>query len=152
MVTLGRGLCRHDPCKTKASFNDEGSKTAAFCKQHAENGMVNVLDRRCAHGSCNRVPRWGVSTDGAATVCDYHKSDILSGYVINFTAQCQVAGCGQLSRWGIRDKQPTHCSNHGFAEDGLVCIIQPTRGKRCRSPPPSAVRDPSFRVKTECSF
>ena len=152
MVAVGRGRCRRDACRSKASFNDEGSMTAAYCKNHAEDGMVNVLDKRCAHQSCKRVPRWGESTDGAATVCDYHKSDILSGYVINFTARCQVAGCGQLSRWGIREEQPTHCSDHGFSKDGLVCIIQPPHGKRSRSPPPCAARDPSFRVKTECSF
>ncbi|CAM9127289.1 unnamed protein product, partial [Laminaria digitata] len=77
MVGLCRNRCSHGSCRKQPSFNVEGSKTAATCKQHAMDGIVNVnRGRRCSSNSCTRRPRWGVLSDGAASVCSLHKSDI----------------------------------------------------------------------------
>ncbi|CAN0527672.1 unnamed protein product, partial [Scytosiphon promiscuus] len=44
--------CHHQPCRVSAGFNFEGSKPARYCKQHAEDGMVNVVGKRCVQDPC----------------------------------------------------------------------------------------------------
>ena len=121
--------CSHDSCTRQASFNVEGSKKAAYCKQHAKDGMVDVRHKRCSHDSCTRHPLWGVLADGVATVCAYHKSDLLDGPVINFAVSCKAVGCGKSSKWGLGGKQPTHCPDHGPLEEGLVRTVGTARSK-----------------------
>lgn len=144
--------CSHASCTTRSSFNIEGSITGAHCKEHAAHGMINVTSRRCAYDACTTVPSRGILTDAWATVCVKHKSDILSGDVVNFTACCKVAGCRISTRWGPHGRQPTHCLRHGPSQSGLVHTVRTINSKKRRNPSCGAVRPPSFRVKTECFF
>lgn len=130
MVNVCARCCLYDSCNKRPTLNHEGSTTPILCKQHAEEGMVDVTSRRCSHDSCTKWPAWGVATDGAATVCPRHMSDILDGYAINFRAVCKVAGCTKLSRWGLNGEQPTHCPEHGALDDGLVCTVSTTRNQK----------------------
>ena len=181
MVDVVSKRCSHDACTRIPTFNAEGCKTPKCCKQHAKKGMVNVLKRqpsnepsskrprsnlerrpaadvfgdRCSHTSCTMRSSWGSLTEGAATVCGYHKSDILGSPVINFRARCKLAGCRKLSSWGQGGEQPTHCADHGPLESGLVCMVgvRTVRERRVSSGlPHHALSNPSLDVKTECSF
>ncbi|CAM9269831.1 unnamed protein product [Laminaria digitata] len=51
---------RCQQCQRIASFNLEGTNTPKYCKQHAEDGMVNVRKRFCAHDSCTKSPSLNV--------------------------------------------------------------------------------------------
>ncbi|CAN0479960.1 unnamed protein product, partial [Scytosiphon promiscuus] len=97
-------LCIHDSCNRTPRFNARGRKRAAYCKIHAADGMLDIRNRHCSHDTCTRVPTWGVPTDGVATACASHKSDILGYNVVNFKARCQVGGCVKLARWGLDGK------------------------------------------------
>ncbi|CAN0303730.1 unnamed protein product [Laminaria digitata] len=153
MVNVHNRRCSRGSCTRQPSFNVEGMKTAAYCKQHAGAGMGNVHGRRCVHVSCTKWPAWGVLTDGAATACPGHKSNLFGGPVINFKAMCKVVGCRNVSRWGLDGKQPTHCRDHGPLMDGLMCTIGTAGNKgTCPSPSYGAVRGPSVHFKTECLF
>ncbi|CAN0457954.1 unnamed protein product [Scytosiphon promiscuus] len=55
--------CSNTSCQKYASFNAEGNKTARYCKQHAETGMVNVRGRRCSQDSCMTQPAF--NTEGS---------------------------------------------------------------------------------------
>ncbi|CAN0542489.1 unnamed protein product, partial [Scytosiphon promiscuus] len=48
--------CHGQDCQVSAGFNVKGSKTGKYCKQHAEDGMVNVVIRRCFYASCAKAP------------------------------------------------------------------------------------------------
>ena len=170
MVDVCTRRCSYDSCTRQPNFNVEGSKTPKYCKEHAVDGTVNVLDRgssaaedgmvgvdpttkRCSHHSCTRRAVFGMLTDCLATVCFRHKSDILVGPIINFRATCKAVGCCKLSRWGLDGKQPTHCPDHGLLQDGLVCTLPTARKKSSGlSQSHHAVPRPSVHVKTECSF
>ncbi|CAM9987660.1 unnamed protein product, partial [Laminaria digitata] len=39
--------CSHDSCPRRPSFNFKGSKSAMYCKEHAEDGMVDIVTKRC---------------------------------------------------------------------------------------------------------
>ncbi|CAM9537695.1 unnamed protein product [Laminaria digitata] len=153
MVNVIGKRCSHDSCNRPPYFTVEGSKTAAYCKQHAQGGMVDVVNKHCSHASCYMAPRWGGLADRAAIKCSRHKGDILGGPVINFRALCKVAGCGIVSRWGLDGKQPTHCRDHGPLEDGLVCIFGTTVGRRgSRIPSYGPVKGQYSHAKPECTF
>ena len=153
MVQVSAKKCMSVSCTIRPSFNFVGNKTASCCKQHALDGMVNVFAKRCSHAYCLKEPRWGVLADSEPTACIHHKGDILGGPVINFRRLCKVAGCNGLARWGIEDKQPTHCRHHGPRAGGLVCTVGKSRSKRsCRIPSYGAVKGLSFIVKPECFF
>ena len=178
MVDVLSKRCIKHSCTNGATLNGAGCNTATYCKQHTGNDIVNVLEQEssssqgsishvhrrqsidfvggcCSHESCTRPSSWGALTEGAASVCDHHKRDILCGPVINFRARCKLAGCGMLSSWGLGGKQPTHCADHGPLEYGFVCTIAE---RRARSVVASsalsdrALKSSAFHVKAECSF
>ena len=43
--------CAHHGCTKQASSGRAGGK-AEYCRGHAEDGMVDVNYKRCAHGEC----------------------------------------------------------------------------------------------------
>ena len=58
--------CSYAFCTKQHSFNVEGNKTAAFCKQHAKDGMVNVYSRCCSYDSYSKEPSFNVEGCKAA--------------------------------------------------------------------------------------
>ena len=154
MVDVCTRRCSQGSCTTIPTFNFVGSKTAVYCRQHSEAGMVNVhKTKRCSHDSCSRRAAWGVLTDAVAKVCYRHKSDIVGRPVFNLRAECKIKGCRKLSRWGLDGKQPTHCPDHGPLRDDLVCTaVTPRLKLSFSSPSYLAGRGPSLEVKSECFF
>lgn len=114
---------------------------------------MNVFTKRCSDTSCLKRLEWGVLTEREATACLHHNGDILGGHVVDFGLSCNVAGCRRVAYWGIEGKQPTHCSDHGSAEGGLVCTVGRVR-RRGSSGGPSCgvVKAPSFHGMSECYF
>lgn len=41
----------------------EGTKRPEYCAEHAKDGMINVLSRRCTNPSCNTIASFGVNDD-----------------------------------------------------------------------------------------
>ena len=57
------------------SFNFDGIKAPAYCKQHAEDGMVDVRSKRCLHQSCVRHPSFNFDGIKAPAYCKQHAED-----------------------------------------------------------------------------
>ncbi|CAM9198403.1 unnamed protein product [Laminaria digitata] len=153
MVNVRKGRCSHDSCTRQPNFNVAGSKKAMYCREHAENDMVDVSSKRCSNNSCTMFPRWGVLSDSSASVCARHKSDLQGGPVINFAARWKVSACRNVSRWELDGKPPTHCFDHGRLKYGLARTVGEGRGKNIyRSSSYGAVLGASLRVKTEVMF
>ena len=60
MVDVRNKRCSHNGCTGYLTFNLEGSKTGAFCKQNAEDGMMYIRNKRCSHNSCIKNPNFNV--------------------------------------------------------------------------------------------
>lgn len=56
MVDVHNRHWSHDARMVRPNFNIEGSKTDVYCNQHADDGMVNVIGKRCSHDSCSKAP------------------------------------------------------------------------------------------------
>ncbi|CAN0588986.1 unnamed protein product, partial [Laminaria digitata] len=65
-------FCSHNSCTRQPSFSLVGRKTAAYCKQHAENGMVDVRNKRCLHDSCTTQPIFNLVGSKTAAYCKQH--------------------------------------------------------------------------------
>ena len=75
MVVVVSRRCAHDFCATRPTYNVQGSKTAAYCKPHAVDGMVDVVNKRCSHDSCGRRPTFNVEGSRTAVYCKQHATD-----------------------------------------------------------------------------
>lgn len=105
--------CAHDSCKTNASFNAKGSKMAAYCKKHAEDGMVNVHHRRCTHGSCTTQPSFNVAGSTTPLYCKQHAEDNM---VDVRSRRCVQATCTKFPSFNVEgSKMATYCSEHADA-------------------------------------
>ena len=136
------------------AFKCRGTEQGAHCSVHAKTGMVDVHNKRCSHSSCLKRPSWGVVTDGKASTCGPHKSDILGTPVVDFEAKWVVASCNKKTGWEFDGKQPTHCFDHGPIQEGLILNFRTDRSpvSYFRSPSYRLVRSPSLRIKNESMF
>ena len=58
------------------TFNRKGSKTSASCKQHVEDGTMNVRQYiRCSHGTCMALASFNVEGGQRPTFCKKHAED-----------------------------------------------------------------------------
>ncbi|CAM9280185.1 unnamed protein product [Laminaria digitata] len=118
MVNVLRTPCLHDSCQTQSCFNVEGSKTAAYCKAHAEDGMVNVRSRRCSHVSCQKQPNFNVEGSKTAAYCKTHAMD---GMVNIHSRRCSHGSCHKVPTFNVEgSKTAAYCKQH--AKDGMVDV------------------------------
>lgn len=54
-----------------SQLNVEGIKIPAYCKEHAEKGMVDVRSQRCLHDSCARSANFSFKCK-AGVCCEQH--------------------------------------------------------------------------------
>ena len=121
MVNFRSQRCAHGTCKKPPKFNFEGRKKA-YCKLHADNGMVDVCAKhlkasRTVVGAAPRLP-----TFGALIVYVQPKREILDGPVSDERereAMCEAAVCLKLSRSGLHGEQSTRCLDDAPIPDGL---------------------------------
>ena len=76
MIDVRNKHCSRDQCTIIPTFNFEGSRNAAYCKQHAEDDMVNVLARRSSHATYSRQPSFNVQ---GSNVSQYYKQHAVDG-------------------------------------------------------------------------
>ena len=111
MVNVRRQRCSHKPCTKHPSFNVESSKTRAYCRKHAEDGMVNVRLWRLSNVSRRAVPGRGVPSNFETTARTRLNTDLLDGSRINFRKRSRCTHDG---------KQPPHSLTHGPLKRGIV--------------------------------
>ena len=110
MVNIRSLRCSHDSCATRATFNVEGSKTAAYCRQHAGDNMVDVRNKRCSHDSCTRGPCFNFEGSKKGAFCSQHAE---TGMVDVRNKRCSHSSCAKRPAWGVgTDGTATSCSRH----------------------------------------
>ena len=118
------GRCSHGSCKRRPIPNAESSKTAAFCRLQAREGMVDVVNNRCPHDSRTRRPIFNVVGSKSPARCKQH-ADL--GMLDALKSRCphhsrSVQPCFNV----VGGKMPLHCQQHA-EDDGMVNV----RSKSC---------------------
>ena len=86
--------CSHVTCTRRSSFNISGSEKPLQCKQHADDGIVNVRGKRCFQGFCTIRPAFNVV--GIRTAV-YYEQHALHGMSDSRIRCCSHESCTE--RW-----------------------------------------------------
>ena len=93
-----------------STARSKGSKTAAYCRLHAKDGMVDVRSRHCLHDSCKTFPSFNVEGSKTAIYCKRHAE---VGMVNIHTKRCSHDGCTRQALWGLLSGGAgTACTEH----------------------------------------
>lgn len=115
--------CHSDSCTKRPSFNFEGSKKTMYCKEHAEQGMVNIVQKRCAHASCTRQPSYNVEGTTTPLYCVLHAEDNM---VSVCHKRCLHVSCIKQPSFNVAGgAKAVYCKQH--AQHGMVNVVN----KRC---------------------
>jgi len=83
--------CRIYNCNVKyAYFNFHGEKQGIYCTTHKENGMIDVINRRCSYEGCTIRPNYNYENKRLPLYCCHHKLD---GMVDIKHKKCKSEGC-----------------------------------------------------------
>ena len=103
--------CFHASCTRRASFNFEDNKTAAYCKQHAKEGMVNALTKRCSQAFCLTPATCNVEGSKVVANCKHHAPEEM---VCVHGRRCSHDACTRHRVQSIvADGTATVCARHG---------------------------------------
>ena len=101
------------------SFNIEGSKTAAFSRQHGEHGMVDILIWRCSHDLCSKQPSFDVEGSKTPAFCKKHAEDDIVNIRANHSLHVSCTKNPSFNFEGSKTR--AYCKQH--AEDGMVDVV-----------------------------
>ena len=111
--------CHQQDCQVSAGFNTEGSYTARYCKQHAADGMVNIVGKRCSHDACAKLPSFNVQGSKTPKYCKPHAED---GMVNVLVKRCSYDACMTMPSFNVEgSKRPAFCKKH--ADDSMVNLF-----------------------------
>ena len=109
MVNVRSPRCLDDSCSKQPSYNFEGCKPAACCKDHAEDDMVNVRGSRFSHASCKKEPKYNFEGSKPATYCEGFAGVGMVGVCGKRSSIKSRSFCGDARREPT-DGVPTACS------------------------------------------
>ncbi len=115
--------CAHPNCQTRSSFGLK-PKRPTHCKEHASEGMFDVINKRCAHPNCQKQPIFGLEFK-KPTHCKEHAS---KGMFDVINKRCVHPDCQSRPSFGLELKRPTHCKEH--ASKGMLDVMH----TRCAHP------------------
>ena len=104
-----------------------GSK-AEYCRGHAEDGMVDVRNKRCAHGGCTKQPSFG-KAGSKAEYCRDHAEDWMVDVA---SKRCLHSGCTKWPSYGMAGSKAEYCRDH--AKHGMANVkYKRYAHRRCRT-------------------
>ena len=111
-------------CKKRAYYNLAG-QTARYCGEHRENGMVDVVSKRCKEDGCTSIFS-GFNFPGATTglYCATHGK--AKGMVDVISKTCKEDGCTKQPSFNFPGETTgLYCVTHGEPK-GMVNVISKT--------------------------
>lgn len=136
---MGR-ICRYQDCNTRAVFNIPTEQYPMYCKEHKEDGMLNVIKKTCHADGCQKQPRFNLRGQKKGKFCSGHKEE---GMVDMFSKTCKEDGCGiayAIYNY-ITERKGIYCKTHMKA--GMVDI----KNKQCEEE--GCHKQPRFNYETE---
>lgn len=122
--------------RTTATHIIDGGGSGMCCKQHAADGMGNVLLKRCSHDTCMKLPSFNAEGSKQTIYCRRHAT---TDMVDVRSKRCLHDTCQRRPTFNVEgSKTVVYCKLH--AEDGMVDVSS----KRCLYGP--CTKQPSFNV------
>jgi len=127
MTDLKAKRCLIDSCNTRPSFGLPSDKRPSYCKAHADNQMVDILNKKkkCLFEYCDIRSSFGLPSDKSASYCKAHAGAQMVD-ILNKKKKCLFEYCDIRSNFGLpSDKSASYCKVH--AEKGMIDLVS----KRC---------------------
>ena len=113
-------MTKCNQCEKQAIY---GFTKIETCKKHSEEGMVDLVHKKCLFDSCNKRPVFGFISDKSASYCKAHAE---KGMIDLVSKKCLFESCNKHPNFGLpSDKSASYCKTH--AEEGMVNI----KSKKC---------------------
>ncbi|CAM9835595.1 unnamed protein product [Scytosiphon promiscuus] len=101
--------CRAAGCSARPWFAQAGSRVPKACKNHKEEGEVNIYTPACEADGCSTRPHYGAEGE-RARFCRTHK---LAGMVDVLNRRCAAEGCRRQPSWARTEgARPIFCKEH----------------------------------------
>ena len=66
-------ICKSEGCNKQPCFNTPGESKGLYCSSHKEDGMENVLNKRCIFEGCDKQPYFNTPGETKGLYCSSHK-------------------------------------------------------------------------------
>ena len=129
MINVNTRWCAHaGGCTTLPAWNFPGEKRGLYCKVHAIDGMLDIVNPRCQHPGCNKQPSYNMPHEVRGLFCKVHVT--CSDMTNVVSRRCAHAGgCTTRPNWNFPgEKRGLYCAVHAL--DGMLDIASP----RCQHP------------------
>jgi hypothetical protein len=111
--------CQFTDCNTRCSYNKISETSPMYCKQHMDDGMINVINKYCRMDECKKRPYFNEPGLKTGIFCKQHKQDSMID-VIN--KRCQNTDCKKHPAFNIpSERRPIFCYEHKL--DDMVNIL-----------------------------
>ncbi|CAM9946137.1 unnamed protein product [Ectocarpus fasciculatus] len=117
-----RRRCQEPECTTWPSYGIARLKKAEFCKTHAKQGMVDVVNKKCGHPGCITIPSFGANDSKKAEFCKTHAKP---GMVNVVNKKCGNPGCLKRASYGETGRKKVEfCKTHAKKGMVIVCTLR----------------------------
>jgi hypothetical protein len=106
-----------------------------FCKSHAIDGMVDVINKRCVHPECTKQPSFNTPDQKTGLFCKDHATD---GMVNVKNKRCAHPNCAKIPNFNTPDQTGVGRFCQAHATEGMVNV----KSKRCAHP--NCAKQPTF--------
>jgi hypothetical protein len=113
--------CREENCKKRSSFGLIWNKPL-YCKEHKQEEMIDVKNKRCKEKGCVLRPNFGTEW-GKPLYCKQHQKE---GMFDVIHKRCKENRCVSLPNFGTEWNKPLYCKQH--KKEGMIDVIH----KRCK--------------------
>ena len=106
--------CDKQPC-----FNLPGNTEGIRCVEHKEEGMINVIQKKCDHEGCTKQPCYNLPTEHFGKFCATHKTNDM----VNVRERrCEHDECIKKPFYNLpSETKGRFCKEH--KEDGMIDVL-----------------------------
>ena len=116
--------CRQRGCTKTPSFGVAGTKKREVCREHATEGMVDLIKKKCIHHDCTKIPSFGVEGTKKVEFCRGHAKEGMTD--LRSRKKCAHHDCTKQPSFGVEGtKNMEFCREH--TKEGMVYL----RNKTC---------------------
>jgi hypothetical protein len=112
MIDLNKPVCKHTEyeCHNNPVYNFEGQTARLYCKEHKQEGMIDISHQTCEFENCRVRPIFNYPNEPNGRFCAAHKmADMVD--VIN--SRCEYIDCNLSPTYNFPgEKTRRFCANH----------------------------------------
>jgi len=114
--------CEYNNCKVRAFFNFPDNQ-AKFCKLHKQEGMIDVLNKKCEYNLCNKKPNFNYENESSPKYCSQHKLEEMIDIIHK---KCVFPNCKIQPIYNFIGEKPQFCKTHKL--EGMIDV----KTKKCK--------------------